>query len=270
MCGAPTTRACRAHTAVCMMSAWRAFGSPPRPRCRHAHRLQRCVPQRQVRAHHQSPLRRSGKPSRERPKGRNQRAALDGRGATAACSAAQHVLRALSTPAAQGTSIMICTDPNSAAGVAGCVSDSAGALLIQPFDLAFKGTYIYSEHWAFFLACMYACRSPLSPCAMLRLAFAAGAACDIGQAAPMRARRQGASACAAHALLPWLLTKPSSAPVADRGGDGKFAGEGFIVRCTISGLGTASPSLTSCAKVQPAVGRAGWAGVELWCCLKHD
>ncbi len=247
----------------------RAAGAPPHPRCRRAHGLQRCVPQHQVRAHHQNPLWRNGKPSREWPKGSSQRAALGGSGATAACPAVQHVLRTLSTPAAQGTSITICTDPNSASGVGGCVSDSGGSTLIQPFDVAFKGSYLYSEHSAFSLACVYAGRSSLSPSAVLRLAYAAGTACNIGQAAPMCARA-GASVCAAHgspALPP--TTKPSSAPVADRGGNGGTVGEGFIVRCTISGLGTASPSLASCAKVQPTVGRRGGAGVELSCCFKH-
>ena len=103
---------------------------------------------------------------------------------------------------------MICTDPNNASGVAGCVSDTAGGQLIQPFDMGFKGSYVYSElgHWwglaeGFFLACLSFERfAPVEPSHALCGAFAypASAACSLRlvQVAPVGACRQGACATA--------------------------------------------------------------------------
>lgn len=39
-------------------------------------------------------------------------------------------------------SIYICTDTSN---VAGCIVDTAGGLLTEPFDVAFQGSNIYSE-----------------------------------------------------------------------------------------------------------------------------
>ena len=39
-------------------------------------------------------------------------------------------------------SIYICTDPSN---IAGCIVDTAGDLLAEPFDVAFKDNTVYSE-----------------------------------------------------------------------------------------------------------------------------
>lgn len=140
--------------------------------------------------------------------------------------------------------IVICQDANNAASLGGCVVDSAGGLLSVPFDVAFKDSKLYSE-------CTW--RWQGLPCWLSTQLAGSTGACACMPTPVCGTTGPGAGMAAAHIQhahsAPPCPTMLSIAAVADRGVSSSSAGDGWIVRCDIGGLGTANPSLSGCTQL---------------------
>lgn len=172
---------------------------------------------------------------------------------------------------ATDSSVAICKDASNTAGISGCVVDSAGGLLVQPFDVLVNDDTLWGEYRVGCLSWRIALPAQPQACRLCWLCL--GTSPGGGRPLYMRASSlcpTGAVMCAcqsrrarseqlsfrypASRLAVALVSHPSlpllpSAAVADRGVNSLTTGDGWIVRCDIVGLSTASPSLACCTKV---------------------